>query len=304
MRVGYIYLILTVLSCAAAVFFILEWIASSVSHGVAARRMRKNLLESLPEVLQRSGSPARTHAWGKLDRRLSRAGFRREPFLAVSAGLAVSGAVLGFILIRDLGISLLLSVGSIFLSLLALDWAVEKRERKILDQMPVAIQLFSVEYDTTKSVEEAMARAAKGVGEPLRGYMEQCARDLKSGKSLKNALEDFAENVGNSYGRLWSRMLLAASGDMTVVKVMPRLIERLSKQKLLQQKNMTELSSTRRIAGILNVLVIPCFILVQIFFPKSSEFFGEPLGRLVIAIFLLSLCVGIMLDRLLQRVDF
>lgn len=304
MRLGHIYLILTVLLCAAVVFFILEWIVNSVLHRVAARRMRKNLLASLPEILQRNGSPARAGAWGHLDKRLSKAGFRREPFLAVSAGLAISGAVLGFILMRDLGISLLLSVGSVFLSLLALDWAMEKRERKILDQMPVAIQLFSVEYDTTKSVEEAMARAAKGVGEPLRGYMEQCAKDLKSGKSLKNALDDFAENVGNSYGRLWSRMLLAAAGDMTVVKVMPRLIERLSKQKLLQQKNMTELSGTRRIAGILNVLVIPCFILVQVLFPESSGFFNEPLGRVVVAVFLLSLCVGIMLDRLLQKVDF
>ncbi|MGB9793353.1 MAG: type II secretion system F family protein [Thermacetogeniaceae bacterium] len=294
------YLALTALSCAAAVFLALECAASLISNKVNARRMRRNLLESLPEVLRRGDS----RHLGQFDRRFSRAGLRREPFLAVTAGLAVSGATLGFVLLRDLGISLVLAAGSVFISLLALDWAVERRERKLMDQMPIAIQLFSVEYDTTKSIEEAMARAAKGVGEPLRSYMEQCARDLKSGKSSKTALEDFAENVGNSYGRLWSRMLLAASSDMTVTKVMPRLIERLSKQKLLQQKNMTELSGTRRIAWIVNALVVPCFVLVQVFFPKSSEFFGQPLGRLVVALYLVSLSVGIMLDRLLQRVDF
>lgn len=305
MRLEYVYLICVALSCAAAVILFLDWVSGGISGRIAARRLRRDLLASLPEILQRSGSATNVSSgWGYLDNRVRKAGFRPEPFLAISAALAVSGAAVGFVLLKDLGVSLILSVGSVFVALLALDWAIEKRERKVLDQLPAAIQLFAVEYDVTKSVEEAMARAAKGVGDPLRGYMDQCARDLMSGKSLKNVLNDFAENVGCAYGRLWAQMLLAASGDMTVVKVMPRLIERLSKQKLLQQKNMTELSGARRIAGILNILVIPCFILVQVLFPKSAGFFNEPLGRVVIAIFLMSLCVGIMLDRLLQKVDF
>lgn len=303
MQLEHAYFICIFLACVLVIILILDGIGESIFRKIAIRQSRRNLFASLPDVIQRSSQAVKAPEWRFLNDRAKKAGVNSNKFLIMSIALAFTGAVVGFVLLKDLGTAFTLSVGMIFVALLALDWTIEKRERKVLDQLPAAIQLFAVEYDVTKSVEEAMARAAKGVGEPLRGYMEQCARDLRSGKSLKNVLNEFAENIGCTYGRLWAQMLLAASGDMTVVKVMPRLIERLSKQKLLQQKNMTELSGTRRIAGILNVLVIPCFILVQLLFPKSSGFFNEPLGRVVVAIFLLSLCVGIMLDRLLQKVD-
>lgn len=304
MQLEQVYFIFIFLSCTVAVVFLLDGVEDGIFRKIAARRARRNLFASLPEVMQRSNQSIKAPSWRFFDDRIEKAGISSNTFLIMSAALALSGAMVGLFLLKDFGAVLTLSAGMVFVALLALDWVVEKRERKMLDQLPAAIQLFAVEYDVTKSVEEAMSRAAKGMSDPLRGYMEQCVRDLKSGKSLKSVLDDFAGNVGHSYGRLWAQMLLAAAGDMTVVKVMPRLIERLSKQKLLQQKNMTELSGTRRIAGILNVLVIPCFILVQVLFPESSGFFNEPLGRIVVAIFLLSLCVGIMLDRLLQKVDF
>ena len=98
-------------------------------------------------------------------------------------------------------------------------------------------------------------------------------------------------------------MLLAASEDMTVVKVMPRLINRLSEQRLLLQKNSTDLSGEKRVGVILNALILPGFMLTQILFPASIEFYSTTVGRLVIMCVFLSVVAYLTLDRVLRRVD-
>lgn len=277
---------------------------------VRERRRRRSLLASLPEVVQRvaaEGRGGRLRWWDDyVGPRIAAAGWSVRPaaLLGATVGLAAFGTGLALWLSRDIFVAAASAVAVFLVPLSYLNLAVQKHEQRILEQLPVAIQLFAVEFEAAKSVREAMLKASEGVDNPLRQYMRRCAYDLAAGRHPGETMRRFARSLGCSYGRLWARLLLAATHDATVVRLMPRLTERLSGQRLLMEKNLVGLAGERRIGLILNFLVLPGLVFTRVAFPDSVGFFSTPLGRLCIINIFLSVVVGIALDQLLQRVEF
>lgn len=246
------------------------------------------------------------HGWeGYIDSQLKRTGWNVRPaaVMSLSVTLAMAGAAVGIVLLKDAAMAITLAVVMVFIPMLVLNWAVQKYEQKKLEHLPTAVQLFVVEFEMCKNVGEALMKASQGVRNPLRSYMENCAKELAAGRPPKVAFKNFAAGLDCEYGRLWAQMLLAGSEDATVVKLMPRLISRLSGQRMLMQKNLTELSGIKRIGTILNLLVVPGFVAVQVMFPDTMGFFSTPLGKAVVVILILSVIVGILLDQALKKVE-
>ncbi len=277
-----------------------------------ARKNRKAQLARLPGVVRKSFETPQRKRTGRYNYlhnftggQIERIGWKIKPstFITLSLAVALLGMTIVFTFSRDIILTITSAIIIVLIPFMVLNWATQKHEQKIMDQLPTAIQLFSIEFEMTQNIKEALERAAEGVGKPTDKYIKLCAKNLGASRPAKETFDKLAKSLNCEYGRMWAQMLLASTEDMTVVKLMPRLISRLSEQRLLQQKNIKDISGEKRIGIILNVLIIPGFILTQVFFSKATQFFYSPIGKLVIMFIFLSVIVGIMLDQLLRRVD-
>lgn len=280
----------------------------------AIQKKRRAQIAYLPEAVRmtvagrKEKKKTMLHTWSDYTgQQIKRAGWKISPAMLafISAMLALAGMAGVYSLTGDLMMTITSAIMLIFIPTLLLNWTIQKHDQRIIDQLPIAIQLFSVEYQIVKNIKESLQRASKAVGKPLNKYIDQCARELGSSRPYREVFQRLAKNLNCEYGRLWAQMLFASTEDATVVKLMPRLITRLSGQRILQQKNISELSKERRIGILLNVLILPGLMLAYTLFPQdTSKFYTTPLGKIVIMLVFLSVLVGIMLDQLLKKIDF
>lgn len=285
-------------------------VGEKVHSQTIAWRNQQVQLETLPEVIKRNFLNNQDKgifgSWnGYIRRQINRTEWKISSYsyMLLTIVLPIISLAMAFLLSRNIFLTITVSILVVFIPMLILSWAVRKYDQKIMDQLSTGIQLFSIEFEMVKNVREALLRAANGVLAPLREHILSLVQDLTASKNPKQAYTRFARSLGCEYGRVWAQMLIASTEDITMIKMMPLLIKRLSSQRLLVQKNITDLSGERRIGIILNLLIIPGFILTQIFFPDSTLFYEMTLGRLVIVLVVISILTGILLDNLLKKID-
>ncbi len=294
---------------------IISNIFGSTKQKTIAKRKRQRMLEQLPDVVRQSfeagqptakGTSRLLKNWHKLlSQKIKKTGWKVRPFtfMALSFMLAMFGLTVGMLFFEDIVMTIAIVAVLNFFPYLILNWAAQKQEQKVMNQLSVAIQLFAVEFEMNSDIREAMLKASRGVKKPLSQILERSAQELAASKRPKDVFVKLSNRLNNEHGRMWAQMLLASTQDITVVKLMPRLVSMLGGQRLLQQKNVLQLSGERRIGIILNMLIIPGFIFTQLKFPTTVEFYSTPFGRIVIIIIFLSYAIGIALDQLLRRVE-
>lgn len=285
-----------------------------VAGKIAAARRRNRNLASLPDVIRKAleqREKPRQARWLETwndyaSSRLAKTGWKVSSYALfnLTVILGIAAITIGAIVFKNIAITTVVAMSCMSLPIQILNWAAQKYDRKLVEQIPLAIQTFVAEYEGVKNIREALNRTAQSTGYPLKKCLEQCMRDLAASRVPQDAFKKLAASISNDYGKLWAQMLLAATEDQTVVKMMPQLALRLSSQKMLEYKNSAELSGERKVGILLNILVLPCFFLVQIIFPDTREFFvTQPLGKIVVMFMFLSVSIGIALDQVLRRVE-
>lgn len=239
-------------------------------------------------------------------RKMERANLKFKPvtIIALLLVLGIFGIMIGQYLLNDFSVGILIALILVYIPYSVLNWLIHRREQKTYDELPMAMQLYSIEYEMTKNMQEAFTRTLQSVGEPLNGYLKECINGLAVLKDPEIIFQNLANNLNCEIGRIWCKTLLASVQNTSIVRLMPALIAQLNNYRLLNEKNKANLSGMRRIGMILNILIVPGFITTQLFFPTSREFFTQPLGRFVIILIFLSLLVGVGLDQILRRVDY
>lgn len=281
-----------------------------VGRKVRVRRNRSAMIASLPGVVREKRFPLAERQGGQLETylkgRIDRAGWGVSPrsLILFSAGSMLLAPALVALAFHSVYVVVTVALLVFFLPVTILNWAAGRYENKVINQLPAAIQLFAIEYEMTRNIKESLNRAAQGSGEPLKGCIEQCVKDLGVGTIPSLAFERFAANLGCGYGRIWANMLLASTKDATMIKVMPGLIKRLGGHRILKQKNLTELSSARKTGNLLNILILPGFVATQIGLPDSIAYYSSPTGRFTLVMVVLSVVASIVINRILGQVDF
>jgi Flp pilus assembly protein TadB len=193
-------LTLVVAACLEAILRLQE----GFGRRVRERRRRRSLFASLPEVVQRvaaEGGRGRLGWWDAYaGPRIAAAGWNVRPaaLLVITVGLAALGTAGGLWLSRDIFVAVAGAMALVLVPLSYLNLAVQRQERRVLEQLPVAIQLFAVEFEAARNVREAMLKASEGVEEPLRRHMRRCAQDLAAGRHPGEAMKRFAQSLAQS----------------------------------------------------------------------------------------------------------
>lgn len=275
-----------------------------------ARRRRREAISRLPEVvrlsLETKRSLDKTDRWSSMvASRIEQSGLpiNVTVFMAGLVFLVGVGLVIGLLLLKNILMAVALVVNLVLLPFLLLKWGWQKQYQRMMEQMAIAMQLFAVEYELNKSIESALRKCAGSVGNPLRKILESCANDLVASKPPKEVFQRLANKLPGEQGRIWAQTLLMSVENSATMRLLPRILMTVNGLRLLQQKNALELSGSRRLGLIINMLVPPGFAATLMFLPDAIRFYESIFGRLAIVLVFASVTVGILLDQLLRRVD-
>ncbi|MHB1126961.1 MAG: hypothetical protein ACYC2T_08390, partial [Bacillota bacterium] len=105
------------------------------------------------------------------------------------------------------------------------------------------------------------------------------------------------------YGLMFIQLLRMAWDDSSVGPLFSKLATRIASLQSMMQKNNSSLAYGRMMGLMVNALIIPMFLVVQLKVPGAREFMvTHPTGRLLVSLSFLSVLVGLFLDRVLSGV--
>jgi len=160
------------------------------------------------------------------------------------------------------------------------------RKRRMIynDQVLEALQVFVTDYTTTKSVQKTLENVCLKIKRPLRNEFERLTRKLYSGVSANECFLDFSKRTQNQWIMYFSQVMMMyfrSGGDF--IPHLTGIIRTMSSEKLIEEQNLTELSSLRTINLVL-VLLFPIVFVISIFAaPDTLRVFTETaMGRNII----------------------
>jgi Flp pilus assembly protein TadB len=224
--------------------------------------------------------------------------------LGIYAGCGVVGLIFGFAYFHTVPAGILCGLLAFFIPEQFVNQRLLARNNKLIEQLGMAVRLFSSEYRDTPHPVRALDIASKKVPNPLGKVLRDTVRDFNSGKPIDDTLLKLSKKLHTPYGKLFAQLLRQSFEDETVVHLFIKLSARLSSHQDLVQENNKQTKSNRMLISIMNVALIPAFLIVNKVFPESHAFFTQEVtGRLII-IFALSSAVGaVLVDRILNGGD-
>jgi Flp pilus assembly protein TadB len=224
--------------------------------------------------------------------------------LGIYAGCGVVGLIFGFAYFHTVPAGILCGLLAFFIPEQFVNQRLLARNNKLIEQLGMAVRLFSSEYRDTPHPVRALDITSKKVPNPLGKVLRDTVRDFNSGKPIDDTLLKLSKKLHTPYGKLFAQLLRQSFEDETVVHLFIKLSARLSSHQDLVQENNKQTKSNRMLISIMNVALIPAFLIVNKVFPESHAFFTQEVtGRLII-IFALSSAVGaVLVDRILNGGD-
>lgn len=277
--------------------------------------LRREARDRLPRVLQKIlekqhgvERPPWAQAWlDYASPRLERAGFKVAPlvYLGIMAGAAVAGFIVGAAVLNNPLAGALIAVIAVLVPEQAVSRSIEAGRSKLVSQLGLAVQMFGAELAEKQNVQTALAVTASRMPEPLKGILKQSALDLQAGMNPGQVFGELAARLDFDYGRLFAQLLLAATDNPAITPLFPRLATRIAGYQTLHEKNRSELAWLRLVGVLLNALVVPAIVVISLLVPSVGAFLlREPAGKLIVVVGLLSIVVGLVLDRSLNQLSF
>lgn len=150
--------------------------------------------------------------------------------------------------------------------------AIDTYDSQILE----LIQIFAAELAASQSVVKALEETAKKVRPPLKYEFDRLVVAINSGKPLSQAFNDLNQRIKNKWIRMMSLLIIMyyeRGGDLLphIIKLSEDIID----EKLITQKNRTELATMRFANTVINSS-LPVFLLLNFLFnAKGMAFFRE-----------------------------
>lgn len=169
------------------------------------------VIEKAAPALAKPLRPKTADAVGKLQMRLTHAGFRGETAPTVFLGLKFIGLVIGLLLsggtlLLTTGITqpsvmkaIMFAGGMFFLPDILVWWCARKRKEKIFLGLPDALDLMVVCVEAGLGLDQAMRKVAEEMKKSYRVIAEEfalCNFHLQMGKARTDVLHDLGERTG------------------------------------------------------------------------------------------------------------
>jgi pilus assembly protein CpaF len=222
--------------------------------------------------------------------------------LVGSLPISIVGFWFGVMHFHNLVAAILLAVIGVILP----EQIVYTREKayrgKVMEQLGTAVRMFAAEYAETPNTVRALIIIAPQLPDHIGTIFRQTTRDFSVGRDTNDALIRLSQKLNFEYGKLFVQLLRLSIEDSAVSPMFTRLALRLSSQQRLIRKSTSEVSMDRMLAIVLNIAIVPAYIIINRVMPDSYVFFvNTAMGRIIIVLCLASVIVGVLMDRLIDR---
>ncbi len=266
--------------------------------GTAVGRRAVELVEKVP----------RSQAFeARLQTLLERAAWpiRSTEFIVFQIGGAIAGALIGFGLLGRWWLGIVLFVGGAIIPRLVLAQRVAKRESLFLSQLPDVLQLLSGSLQAGYGFMQAIDTVAKEAQPPASAEFSRVLAEARLGMPIDEALNGMAERVGGEDFR-W--VVLAINIQRQVGGNLAALLTTVSntlREREMVRRQIKVLSAEGRLSAI--ILVALPFVLagyISVVNPGYiQQLFDETVGKIMIAVGLVLMTIGILWMRKIIKID-
>lgn len=218
---------------------------------------------------------------------------------------AVVGFGIGLLILKNLPAAIIAAISAFLIPEQILVGKIQAGQAKMLENLGVAVRMFSAEFADTPQVDRALSRVAAQIHGRLGEVLQKASRELAVAKDPDEVLSKLMEDLDFEYGRMFVQLLRVAWEQGKVARpLFSRLSSRVSGMQTLVYKNRAGLAHTRLTAIAVNALILPVFLAERHFIPEAGPFMVDnPIGRIIVTLCLLSVLFGVVIDRFMNAVD-
>lgn len=204
-----------------------------------------------------------------------------------------------------IGLSLSLVIGNIvfapllmiityFIPVMILDLSTKKKKLKMEEQLGVAIRFFNTEYITTKSIPTSISNIIPKLSNPIKGEFEKLLRELLTGKT-EDAFNNFAKRLDNKFSYVFAKLIISQSSrGAGFGEYLISVSEDIMEEQTFYKENISELTMTRTVNVILNVVLLVSVFLVSII-PGMKSYFITSQGQFILVFAMITSFLSIIL---------
>lgn len=173
----------------------------------------------------------------------------------------------------------------------------------VLEQLAVAVRLFAAEFTVAPRLERGLAVVGKRVSDPVGGVFRRAHARLMCGASDEDVFREMARELDFQEGHMFVQLLRAAREQGgTVVSLFHDLASRVTVQQELEKVNRAELFGDRVVGFLLTALLLPLYLLLQVWIPEARDFFADTTaGKAVASLSFLSGIAWFFIDRIVSE---
>jgi Flp pilus assembly protein TadB len=143
--------------------------------------------------------------------------------LGIYAGCGVVGLIFGFAYFHTVPAGILCGLLAFFIPEQFVNQRLLARNNKLIEQLGMAVRLFSSEYRDTPHPVRALDIASKKVPNPLGKVLRDTVRDFNSGKPIDDTLLKLSKKLHTPYGKLFAHISRGLVYPLAFVWMVPRL---------------------------------------------------------------------------------
>jgi len=185
-----------------------------------------------------------------------------------------------------LALYMLLYVGTVYLSM---------KLNKVYSQFPIALQQFTDEYITSKSIKNALNKSYIKMSREIGLVFEKLARELSSGYEYKEPIMDFANSLSYVWGYAFAElMLMSYEGAGDISEDLLFLNELVNEEIQAYEEDKTEQAGNKMVFLILNGVTLVAFVLNTFINPIAKElYFFTSVGNALIMFWIGVIILGV-----------
>jgi len=177
--------------------------------------------------------------------------------------------------------------------------------RQIHKQFPIALQLFTDEYITTKSIKTSLNNTYEEMPKQVGYIFERLTRKLSSGYDYKEPLEEFANSFGNynwPYA-LKELFIMSYEGAGDISEELLFLNELVNEDITAEEEDKTEQGSNKMMFLMINGATLVFFLANLFINPIAKElYFYTSTGNIIILIWIGVIVLGVTTSVLMEHI--
>jgi Flp pilus assembly protein TadB len=176
--------------------------------------------------------------------------------------------------------------------------------KRVYEQFPIAIQMFTDIYITNKSIKNALTDSYVDMPKDVGLVFERLARKLSSGHEYDKYIHEFADSLSYVWGYAFAELLLMSyegSGDISNDLLF--LNELMNDDLQDEEESKAEMTTNKTLFMVLNLITVIVFVGNIFFSPIAKElYFYTTTGNTIIMSWLMLIAFGISVSTIMENI--